>query len=55
MNQEWLTTEEVMKAWRIKSKSTLNRYHKMGLKYVKSRPNLYRKEELDRFFMSQER
>jgi hypothetical protein len=50
-----LTTEAVMDEFQIKSKSTLNRYHKMGLRYIKGRPNRYRREEIERFFKSMER
>jgi|32_taG_2_1085360.scaffolds.fasta_scaffold21305_3 hypothetical protein len=50
-----LTTETVMDEFQIKSKSTLNRYHKMGLRYIKGRPNRYRREEIERFFKSMER
>lgn len=49
-----LTTDKVMTEFAIRSKSTLNRYHKMGLRYIKGRPNRYRREELERFFKSME-
>ena len=49
-----LTTDKVMAEFAIRSKSTLNRYHKMGLRYIKGRPNRYRREELERFFKSME-
>lgn len=55
IQEQYLTTEKVMELFEIKSKSTLNRYHKLGLRYIKGRPNRYRKDEIDRFFKSMER
>jgi hypothetical protein len=55
IQEQYLTTEKVMEYFNIKSKSTLNRYHKLGLRYIKGRPNRYRREEIDRFFKSMER
>lgn len=55
IQEQYLTTDKVMDLFGIKSKSTLNRYHKLGLRYIKGRPNRYRKDEIDRFFKSMER
>lgn len=55
IQEQYLTTERLMTEFGIKSKSTLNRYHKLGLRYIKGRPNRYRREEIDRFFKSMER
>jgi len=46
----WLTTEEVMLKYGIKSKATLNNYHRRGLPYTKGKPNRYTQQDLDRFF-----
>ena len=45
-----LTTEEVMEKYGIKSKSTLNSYHRMGLAYVKGNPNRYYEDDINIFF-----
>lgn len=45
-----MTTEEVMLKYKIKSKATLNAYHKMGLPYFKGKPNLYFKSQIENFF-----
>lgn len=45
-----LTTEDVMEKYRIKSKSTLNSYHRMGLPYVKGSPNRYYEDDINIFF-----
>jgi hypothetical protein len=47
-----LTTEEVMEKYSIKSKSTLNSYHRMGLQYVKGNPNRYYEDDINIFFKS---
>jgi hypothetical protein len=47
-----LTTEEVMDKYAIKSKSTLNSYHRMGLAYVKGNPNRYYEDDINIFFKS---
>lgn len=54
IQEQYLTTDRLMDEFGIKSKSTLNRYHKLGLRYIKGRPNRYRREEIDRFFKSME-
>lgn len=45
-----LTTDEVMFKYGIKSKATLHNYHRIGLPYIKSRPNRYRLVDLESFF-----
>jgi len=55
IQEQYLTTDKVMELFGIKSKSTLNRYHNLGLRYIKGRPNRYRRSEIDRFFKSMER
>jgi hypothetical protein len=45
-----MTTNEVMERYRIKSKTTLNSYHKMGLPYFKGAPNMYSRNMLEQFF-----
>ncbi len=54
LQEQYLTTDKVMEVFGIKSKSTLNRYHKLGLRYIKGRPNRYRIDEINRFFKSME-
>lgn len=45
-----LTTEDVMEKYQIKSKSTLNSYHRMGLPYIKGCPNRYYEDDINIFF-----
>lgn len=48
-----LTTDEVMEKYKIGSRTTLNRYHAEGLKYIKGSPNRYREKDLETFFKTQ--
>lgn len=48
-HEDILSTEELMKKLGIKSKATINKYHHMGLPFIKGRPNRYRPADVRDF------
>jgi hypothetical protein len=52
MDNTPMSTTEAMEFMHVKNPSTMHRYHKQGLRYIKGSPNLYLKKDIMEFLES---
>lgn len=49
-DDEIITCDTLVKEYGIRSMTTLNKYQRMGLPYIKGRPRRYRRRDVKEFF-----